>query len=285
MSVMIRFLAERGIDPVPHINILDIGAMDVGGDPWDPLVASGAASVIGFEPIEAECEKLMAQGKPGRKFLPYAVGDGQTEPFHLCNHAFTSSLLKPNHEVMGHFSQLKELAQVEKVIDMPTQRLDDIAELSPIDFVKLDTQGSEVTILENGQETLKNSVMVQSEASFVPLYHDQPLFAEVDQCMRRQGFLFNQFTGKGSRSFRPPAGKTEPLDFRTQWLWTDALFVRDFRSFDQLEPMMLLKGAIIAHAVYRGIDLAAHFLDAYDRRHGSQLAADYYEGIRLKLIT
>lgn len=39
-------------------------------------------------------------------------------------------------------------------------------------------------------EVLRRAIVVECEALFVPLYHDQPLFGDLQVFMRNEGFLF-----------------------------------------------------------------------------------------------
>ena len=61
-----------------------------------------------------------------------------------------------------------------------THRLDDIEEISDIDFIKIDTQGAEYQIIEAGQKKITNAVAMHVELSFKPIYHGEKSFAEVD---------------------------------------------------------------------------------------------------------
>ncbi len=101
------------------------------------------------------------------------------------------------------------------------------------------------------------------------MYVDQPLFAEVDQELRRQGFIFHTFSAMAGRSFvpvHPAGGPGEP--FR-QTLWGDAVYVKDFTRFAELEPDQLLKIAAIAHDLYGSPDLAALALQHHQVKTGS----------------
>ena len=56
-----------------------------------------------------------------------------------------SSLLRPNKHMLSHFPKFGEWGHVVKEIPVSTRRLDDIAEISAMDFLKIDAQGSETT--------------------------------------------------------------------------------------------------------------------------------------------
>jgi len=263
--------------PLPAINVVDVGAAPIDGlaSCYQPLVDLGACRVTGFEPDAAACARLNATARPGDRFLPCAVGDGRPAEFRSCHNALTSSLLEPNIPLMGLFQNLAELSWVVSRTPLPTRRLDDIPELAETDFIKLDVQGAELSVLAHGPKTLARAVVVQTEVEFVPLYVGQPLFAEVDQCLRAAGFVFHRFLGFAGRSFKPfliDANVNKPI---SQTLWSDAVYVRDFTRLDSLSAESLLKQAIILHAVYGSVDLAYLCLAAHDRKTGRDYATRY----------
>ena len=45
--------------------------------------------------------------------------------------------------------------------------------------------------------------VVEVEVEFVPLYVDQPLFADVDRAMRERGFVFHRFSSQQGRCMKP----------------------------------------------------------------------------------
>jgi FkbM family methyltransferase len=266
------------LPPLPPIRIVDVGAMSIGEghDPYAMLMKALPCEVIGFEPVVAECEKLNRMGHAGRTYLPYFIGDGATHTFHECNFPMTSSLFEPNTLLLVKFQNLENLVQVVKVYPAETKRLDDIAETVGVDLLKLDVQGAELMALQGAAERLKSALVVHTEVEFVPLYKDQPLFADIDAHLRSKGFLLHQmgFTG---RTFKPMVFKNDVNAMLSQWLWGDAVYVRDFMEFETLPPAALLKLAAILHENYRSFDLAAVALAAYDRVSGSRLQPRYVQ--------
>lgn len=65
--------------------------------------------------------------------------------------------------------------------------------------MKLDVQGSELSVLQHARRVLQDVTALQVEVEFIRLYENQPLFAYVDMFLRDQGFVFHTFTGFGSR--------------------------------------------------------------------------------------
>lgn len=252
----------------PIITVVDVGAMSLGEgtDPYQPLIDAGIANIIGFEPVEAEHAKLQAMAKPGRTYLPYAIGNGSIQPFHICNFPMTSSLLRPNHELTDHFSNLSELMQVVKTVEMQTHRLDDIPEVRKTDFIKIDIQGAELQVFQSAKHVLANTLLVQSEVEFVPLYQNQPLFGDIDACLRSNGLMLHRFSGMSGRPLRPlPFRPSSGTPAFSQALWCDAYFLRDFRTFNKMGPDVLLKTAILANYITQSFDVVFRCLSLYDQ--------------------
>ena len=62
-------------------------------------------------------------------------------------------------------------------------------DLERVDFIKLDTQGSELDILHGAAETLGRGVLgIEVEVEFVEMYLGQPLFRDVDRHLNSMGF-------------------------------------------------------------------------------------------------
>ena len=260
----------RGVDP---IHIVDVGAMWLEGDlpPYYRLAKSGAAKVIGFEAIKAECDLLNARKMPNQTFLPYFIGDGRERTFHTCNMPMTSSLYEPNTPLLRRFQNLEELTRVVQTTPVKTTRLDDIPEVQCIDYLKVDVQGAELDVLRGAHRLLASAAIVQTEVEFAPMYKDQPLFADVDAELRRLGLVFHCFCFTTGRAFKPLVNTASPNGPIRQLLWADAVYVRDFMRLKELEPATLLKMAVILHDVYSSIDLAALCLQHHDAKTGGTL--------------
>jgi FkbM family methyltransferase len=275
-------LFEEIVTP-PSMTAVDIGAMLLEGfaDPFARLNKLGRLSVIGFEPQTSECEKLNSLALPGRRYLPFAVADGTRRSFYVTNTGMTSSLLRPNLRLAQYFNNLAGLMQVVETVQVDTVRLDDVAEIRTqgCDLLKLDTQGSEAEILSHASETLKRCLIVQTEVEFVPLYEDQPLFAEVDQLLRAHGFMFHRFLGLAGRTYSPLVVNGDPNVALSQMLWSDAVYVPDLSRLQHIAPSELLKLAALLHEIYGSIDLCHVVLVAHDQQCATTYAARYFERI------
>ena len=258
-----------------QINILDVGAALLESPPYQALIDAGVGRLFGFEPDPEAYARLNEEYGEPHRFFQCFVGDGRPATFHETNWGPSGSLYAPNSRLLEKFQNLAELVTPVATHAVNTTRIDDIAEIDDVDFLKIDVQGSELSVLQNAMRTMSSALVVQIEVEFVELYQKQPMFADVDIFLRAQGFQFHTFTGFGSRAFKPlaPQGGLN-LGFR-QFLWSDAIYVRDWMHLESLSEHKLRNYAILAHDLLNSYDLAHFALAALDRSTKSNLAAAY----------
>jgi FkbM family methyltransferase len=263
--------------------ITDIGALfpgDLSAITYYRMLQGHRCKVIGFEPATEEIERLRALNLADHVFLQDVIGDGSERTFHLCNYPMTSSLYEPDPEVLSRFLNLDPLVQVVKRRTVRTRRLDEIPEVAGTDFLKIDVQGAELDVLRGAKRMLQSVAVVHAEVEFVPLYHGQPLFADVDAYLRQAGFVFHCFRDINGRTFRPflMANSWErPVN---QILWADAVYVRDWKRMAALQEDQLWASVWILHEIYGSFDLVHLLLSEIDRRGvGGVLAPRYREAI------
>lgn len=259
------------------VDILDIGAMAIGSDKeaYAPLLATGKARVLGFEPDKTECEKLNAGGGADRRYYPYFVGDGKPAVYHQTNRPMTGSLFEPHTSLLEKFQNLNELTIQVATHNVETVRLDDVQEIKNVDYLKIDVQGAELDVFQNGLSVLSQTMVVHTEACFVELYKGQPLFADIDLFLRSLGFQFHTMDYLGSRCFKPFVVENNLNKGLNQQLWADAVYVRDFLNFEAVSDDKLTKLAVILNDVYQSFDFCYYVLDHLDKRDGGGRTADY----------
>ncbi len=261
-----------------RIKVLDIGANPIDArPPYVSLLQSGHARIVGFEPEPKALAKLNLRKGASETYLPFAVGDGQPHTLHVCVSPGMTSLFQPNLKVLDLLHGFSEWARVVRTEEVQTRRLDDVPEAAEFDLLKIDVQGAELMIMQNALAGLKHAVCVQTEVEFMPLYIDQPLFADVDQFLRGQGFVLHRFDQLVSRTLKPVLVNSNKYAGLSQLFWTDAICIRDFTRLEFLTATQLLRLALILNDCYGSFDLVMHLLSEYDRRMQTGYAPLYRE--------
>lgn len=188
----------------------------------------------------------------------------------------TSSLYEPNAPLLSAFEGLAEVVRVVREMPIQTHRLDDLAEASGADYLKLDVQGAELDVLCGAPRLLAQALVVHTEVEFVPLYLKQPLFADLDRTLREAGYGLFALDEIQSRAYRPfRAIDLLPSRRFRQALWTDAIYVRGLFELNHLDTDDLLRLFVIFHVAYDATDLCTPILEHLDARTGRTTAARY----------
>ena len=150
---------------------LDVGSR--GGIEPDLLPAAFAVDAVGFEPDQAECDRLnQGSAAPWRsaRFLPTALaGDTGTHTLHMTQDPISSSLLSPRRETGERFNQTAYCTIVGE-IPVETLTLDEAVDrfdLPAPDYLKLDTEGLELEILRGAEKVLATASVVKTEVGFM----------------------------------------------------------------------------------------------------------------------
>jgi FkbM family methyltransferase len=260
------------------IKVVDIGANPIDGTPpYKPLLDRGLAHVYGFEPNPTALEQLERNKGPYETYVPHAVYDGNEHTLKVCKDPGMTSLLEPNAELLSYFHGIPEWAEVVERFPIPTVRLDDVEEIETIDYLKIDIQGGELEVFRNGTNKLRDCLVIHTEVEFLPMYEKQPLFSEIELFLRGEGFTFHRFEPLVSRIVQPLLINNDIYREFSQVTWGDAVFIKDFTKFDQLDPEGLKKMALILNDVYSSADIVIRALMAHDAKTNSDLTKRYGE--------
>ena len=169
------------------LSLLDVGARSGVGYPWNNAKTENL-NVILVEPDPEEVE-LLTQHHKG-DILPYALWSEETDlTLNINNSPGTSSVLESNMPFLSQFddSQRYELKHQIKMNTRTIDSLHNSGELADVDFMKMDVQGAEVEIMKGGLNFLKNNLVgLESEVLFTHLYHNQPLFSDIEVFIRQE---------------------------------------------------------------------------------------------------
>ena len=255
MNPQNRILTEI-LAPARLTGIVDVGANPIDGDPpYKAMLAAGLCQLVGFEPQPGALARLNQTKGVHELYLPDAVADGTERTLHVCELEGMTSLLVPDPSHLALFNLFPIWGKVKERIAVTTRKLDDIAEITQMDFLKMDVQGVEGEVLAHGRNKLRDTVVIQTEVSFVPLYKGQPCFGEMDLALRELGFLPHSVTGTKIWPLSPMVVGNEPNRGIRQLLETDMVYVRDFSKPENMSAEQWKHLALIAHHCYGSYDL------------------------------
>lgn len=216
------------------------------------------------------------------RYLPHAVGDGGQHLLKVCRASGMTSLYQPDLVNLELFGVLKPMAEVTAQIPVRTSRLDDIADVAELDYLKIDIQGGELAVFEGGRDKLSRAVVIQTEVSFIRLYENQPAFGDIDLELRRQGFVPHCFAAVKTWPIAPCVVNGNPRQPLNQLLEADIVYVRDFARPQSMDDEQLKHLALVAHHCYASIDLTLRCVMVLQQRGALAAGAQerYLGGLR-----
>ena len=249
------------------MTLVDVGSAGGLNARWKPFAS--VISAVLFDPREPAPTGSFGPGEI--RVYPVALGDraGEAE-LHLTSLANMSSFLRPITAAFAPYGAKAKDASVTSTELVPIERLDTLARQDKFrpDVLKIDTQGSEMLVLEGASQTLRSVLLAEIEVSFFSRYEGQPLFADIQAFMEKQGFALidllelkryrasnslgirNAFVPEGERSGRVAYG--------------NAIFVRNHEEILKAahdDGGATLLRTIVALVAYGKADIAARLLD------------------------
>jgi FkbM family methyltransferase len=170
------------VAPIEPISLADVGAACIADVPvYKPLLDEGLGHLQAFEGDPRQIETIRETWGDKVTVHDRFLADGGVHTLHIAAaESAMTSLLRPNATALQFFNGFARYGQIQETHQIQTSRLDNVEGLPDIDFLKLDVQGAELTVLENGPRRLANCVAIQLEVSHICLYENQPPFGEVD---------------------------------------------------------------------------------------------------------
>lgn len=226
------------------VNYLDVGARGDILEPWS-LFAPDSIRVIGFEPDSDECDRL-SRSYPSRKYYPNALwGKQATRPLYLCEWASTSSMYPPAEAANRQYEPIHWLGRVPaKTLQVKCVPLDSI--LTPEDapdFIKIDTQGSELEILQGAEQLLRQGApLVLAETWCAEIYAGMPLTHEVMAFMYELGYQV--FDLNVAAAWQHKNAALSDVYCKSKTIGFDLLFVKrlDQLNFEHEEQLLKFAG-------------------------------------------
>jgi len=186
-----KHLVEKKVFENDPLVVVDVGARKGFEKHWNHY--EDQINLIGFEPNE-ESFKECVEKKSNKQttYYHYALDKEKGEKeFYISAYLSACGFYMPDKNIVERFGS-EDALSITQIKKIKTIDLDSFSEehgIQKVDFIKLDTEGSELDILKGSEKTLKNSVLGLSiEVEFLKMYIDQPLFSDIDQYLRSLNF-------------------------------------------------------------------------------------------------
>ncbi len=152
--------------------------------------------IFGFDPDQEECERLQAfyQHLPSGSVtcIPIGLaGANGKRSLHITKEPACSSLHAPIQFLANNYPSL-DCITPEQMVTVNVTTIKQWANehaIDTIDYIKIDTQGSELEILKGAEDLLDSVRCIDIEVEFNPIYEGQTLFGETDTYLRSKGFM------------------------------------------------------------------------------------------------
>jgi FkbM family methyltransferase len=163
--------------------------------------------IISFEPLSDTFKKLREESEKYNNWTAVNIALGEMDgviQINVSKNSYSSSILKmlPLHFESAPASIIirKEMVKISKLDTIFNNFCKDDDKV----FLKIDTQGYEIKVLEGAREAINKITGVHLEMSLIPLYEGEALFSNMlfymkdlgfDLCSLENGF-YNKTTGQ-----------------------------------------------------------------------------------------
>ncbi len=194
-----QVLDAEEIQPV----VADVGAS--GGPPviWGPIATQ--SHYIGFDPDLREIKDEYGGAFARSTMVAEAVTpdvEQRFAEFRLTRSPFCSSVLEPDLESLNRWT-FRDLFEVTSSVSVPATTLDLVLDrlgLSGVDWLKLDTQGTDLRIVQSiSPERMKHLIAIDVEPGLIDAYQDEDLFVDTHRVLVESGFWLSRLSVQGSQ--------------------------------------------------------------------------------------
>jgi FkbM family methyltransferase len=250
------------------LQIMDVGASVINEIPiYRALLDKGVAHLHAFDGDDRQIAQMKHMYGDRATIHNAFLFDGSEQKFYLCSKASgMSSVLRPKTSALRFFNGFEAFRHVEREEIVFTKKLDNIQNIPQIDFLKMDVQGCELSILKNGGSKLHECMAIQLEISFVCLYEGQPSFGEIDLWMRQNGFIPHKFVDIKNWSISPSVFNNNFRIAGNQLLEADIIYVRNPLVMETLTEDQLKVLSILSHYCFHSFDLCGRIILELEER-------------------
>jgi FkbM family methyltransferase len=270
-----KLLRDLDIRPV----LIDVGASGQPPPIWSDIAPQ--STYIGFDPDLREIHEDRTSRFLRSVIINEAVTAeaGSEISFYLTKSPFCSTTLAPNPEATAHWLE-GDLFAVESRATVRATTIDAVLkrlELSRLDWIKLDTQGTDLRLINSiSSDVLTRVMAIDTEPGLIDIYRNEDMFVDVHRELTRNGFwLSGMQTGGFVRMRRSTLEAVRRIDpkiddvyvrrsVRTSPAYLEARYLRTLewlaeKSLSQQEYKLLWVFALADNQLGFALDVSAEF--------------------------
>jgi len=269
-----------------HPVLLDVGAAGAPPRIWKPIARESC--YLGFDPDHRELKKTSKETFYKATIIDEAITEDDSTSevsFYLTKSPFCSSRLRPDTKSLESFL-FSNLFVVERETRVRATSLNDALRrlnLSVVDWIKLDTQGTDLRLFQSLRPEIRSRVLtLDIEPGLIDAYEGEDLFVEAHRKLTQSGFWLSSIEIHGAIRMR--RSTLEHLAARTENLtetmishaapkspaWCEARYCRTLESLaatrvSQRDYVLLWVFALLDRQFGFALDLAV----SYEKTFGS----------------
>ena len=151
--------------------------------------------------------------------------------FYITKNLVGSSFFKLNDDLLKEYLNYEENKIIE-IKEKKLQKLDNIKDIKDIDFLKIDSEGSEFEILKGADKKISSILGLEIEQQYLQRYKFSPKFFEISKLLDDKDFelylIYNERWKKNNFKFN--------VSSNYKLVWGDFIY---FLSYEGLKTMIL----------------------------------------------
>ena len=265
MKIIDQIMRSEYFSDKPPV-LIDIGASGGIHSKWKKIARY--AYCVAFDADDREFRISEETDKNYKKLINVnrivATRPSGHTSFYLTQSPYCSSLLEPDQEKLDPWL-FKSLFEVKHVTNLPAVTLTETlgsANISYIDWFKVDTQGTDLRIYNSLPDEIRNTILfAEFEPGIMDAYKEEDKLYSVMQVMHEQGFWLSSMNVKGTQRLKNSyvqqiGGFLSERIIKTSPGWAELTYFRNPENFSCRSLLLMIVFALLEEQYGFALELA-----------------------------